>query len=241
MNPDDISRLSRKLLSTSLASEGVVSLGSVDFRDELQVVDEPLRTAVETFIEEIRAAIPSDFNFSLSFDREGVGITLEFDDGNTGVFGVDRYYAISRKSLRRRLREAPWDDIRAQCIQQEGVFDDLLSAADDRPPNIPSSEEAAARYGRKLSDQVARVRELLPLPNFTLIIARDDLGIDVQHIDDRAELIGVVADRMTTQNDILAVLERGVAWPFVEIEKAKQEAVEKLLPISRAKAERRFN
>ena len=57
---------------------------------------------------------------------------------------------------------------------------------------------------------------------------------------DRDELVSSIADLMTTQCEILAVLERGVSWSFAEIEKAKLEAVELLGPISRAKAERRF-
>lgn len=240
MSPNDISRISRKLLSTSLAERGKVSLSSINYMEELNGVDEPLKGSVASFIAEIRDAIPSDFKFDLLFDRDGVEIRLEFDDGNTGVFGVGPWYATSRKSLRLRLAEAPWDEIRAECIQQEEKFDELLSAADDRPPNIPSSEEAASKYADELSQEFVHVREAQPLPLFALFIGREDYGIEVQTFDDRDDLIGVMADRMTTHNDILAVLESGVAWPFDEIEKAKQEAVEGLGPISRAKAERRF-
>jgi hypothetical protein len=49
-----------------------------------------------------------------------------------------------------------------------------------------------------------------------------------------------MANAMTCGYDVLAVLERGVAWSFAEIETAKREVVEKLSPISRAKAERRL-
>jgi hypothetical protein len=45
---------------------------------------------------------------------------------------------------------------------------------------------------------------------------------------------------MTTEYDIVGVVEGGKEWTFDAIESAKLEAVELLGPISRAKAERRF-
>ena len=140
----------------------------------------------------------------------------------------------------RRLRRLPWDEIRSELISRGGIFDELVSDASDRPVNIPSSEAAAKRYANELIDEVGKIQRSSPLPAFSLIIARDDLGINTETLSSRGEVVYTIADRMTTRNDILAVLEKGVPWSFQEIEEAKLEAVEELGPISRAKAEGRM-
>ena len=142
--------------------------------------------------------------------------------------------------MMRKIRGIDWDSTRTELIQRGGAFEELVNEAQDRPVNIPSSEEAAKRYGEALIGAIGKNRRLPPRSPYTLIIARDDLGIQSEQFGSRDEVVYAIADFMTTQNDILAVLEQCVPWPFQDIETAKPEAVEQLGPISRAKAERRM-
>jgi len=187
----------------------------------------------------MRSQIPSDFSFILSFNFNGVNLSVEFEDGNTGAFGPTFYFT-SFKSLRRHLRRQKWDELRLAGIEDGGIFDAWVSEAEDRPVDIPSSEAAAKQNAGELAEALTAIRAAQPLPLFAIVIARRDLGLATEHLRDREETVHIIADRMTTGNDILAVLERGVCWSFAEIEAAKLEAVEQLGPISRAQAERRF-
>lgn len=239
MEADNITRLSRRLITSPLAEDRSVFLHSHDYREDIAKLPSPLRETTLELLEEIRAQIPTDFVFSFSFDFHGVRLSLEFEDGNTSSTGPSAFFT-SFKSLRRYVKKLQWDSIRESAINEGAVFEQMLSEAEDRPVNIPSSEGAAKKYAEPLSSALAEVRATIPLPEFALILARDDLGLGVEVFKTRSEVVFIIADRMTTQNDILAVVERGVTWSFPEIEQAKLEAIEQLGPISRAKAEGRF-
>ncbi len=237
---DNISRLSRKLLATCLATDGKVTLDHKTYLADTCLLSDSLRDEVNSLVEKLRSLIPTDFAFDLFFEMEGVTLSLSFEDGNT-VSTAGRNFFTSQKSLMRSIRHAPWDEMRSDLINKGGIFDEMVSAAADRPVSIPSSEASAKRYGILLVAEIGKNRRLNPRSPFTLIIGRDDLGICSEQFSSREDLVTVIADRMTTQNDILAVLEVCTPWTFEEVEAAKLEAVEQLGPISRAKAERRFN
>ncbi|SDR81984.1 hypothetical protein [Opitutus sp. GAS368] len=239
MTADNIARLSRKLLASCLVEERSVFLHSGDYRENIALLPSPLRETTLMLVDEIRRLVPTDFSFGLAFDFTGLRLSLEFEDGNTGAFGPSAFFT-SFKSLRRHLKKQQWDELRRNGINEGGIFDELLSEAQDRPVNIPSSEEAAKKWANALNEAIAIVRSTQLLPDFALIIARDDAGLNTEPLKSREEVVFTIADRMATSCDILAVLERGVVWSFPEIEQAKLEAIEQLGPISRAKAEGRF-
>jgi hypothetical protein len=236
---DSISRLSRKLLRTPIAEDGRVFIDSSDWETTLAQVDSPAREQASELVRAVRDGIPSDFSFLLVFTYSGVEISTTFEDGNTGADAGTAFFA-SFKSLRRSLRRTDWDEMRRAGIEGGNIFDELLSEAADRPANIPSSKEAAELHSAELTKALADIRSRIPLPAFALVVTRDDVGFGIETFSTRDEVVSIIADRMTTQCDILAVLERGVCWSWDEIESAKAEAVEQLGPISRAKAERRF-
>lgn len=239
MDADKIAHLSMRLLKTPLADDGAVFFHSTDYRKLLSSLRQPLQDKTRSLLEDIRERIPTDFSYSVVFSSEGADVSIDFEDGNTAATAFQLRYT-SIKSLRRNIAKLDWEEARRELIEQGGIFEELVSQAEDRPVNIPSSEAAAARYGDTLAETISEVQARPDLPPFALIIARDDLGISVEVLKSRDEIVYIIADRMTTRNDILAVLERGVCWPFSEIETAKLEAVEQLGPISRAKAEGRL-
>jgi hypothetical protein len=236
---EEMQRLSRKLLASSLREDGQVNLYINDYAEHISVLPDRVRGEVEELMTQIRSIIPTDFSFNVSFELEGARLWTVFQDGNTEADAFEGFFK-TRKSIFRRLRDIPWDELRADLINRGGIFEELVRDADDRPVNIPSSQKAAGIYITELSSEVSKIQHSRPRPPFALIIARDDLGVSSELLPSREAVVFTIADRMTTLNDILAVLENGVPWSFQEIESAKLEAVEQLGPISRAKAEGRF-
>ena len=196
--------------------------------------------AVLSLMADLRATIPNDFGFTVSFEIRGLEVAVEYQDGNSGVFGT-RYLFTRRKSMFQRLRSAHWDELRSNSIQQLSAFDKMVSAADDRPANVPSSKDAAERRLSELLPALAKAKTQTPCPRFILAVARDDIEeIEIENLPDEDKLLGVMGDCMATGYDILSIVENGVIWSFPQVEEAKLKSIADLGPISRAKAERRF-
>lgn len=210
--------------------------------DEAAIAHLPdhLRNTVTGLADGVRERVPDDVSWSLSFDEKGTRFAMEYEDGTTGTINSGRFYA-KRSKLFHDLEVMNWDDFRRESLQGMDVFDELLSEAEDRPAEIPSSEEAAKHYAAPLEALMTKVKHDRPTMSFVLFMGhREVADVSAVEIAEREGLLRIIADRMTLQDDILAVLENGSPWTFAQIEAAKLEAVEGLGPISRAKAERRF-
>lgn len=199
-----------------------------------------IKAQVVDLIAAVRQAIPDDITFELTFYDDFIGIKPTYDDGNVFSNMADEMYFKNRKHLLGNLKRTDWDEFRGSMIGQMGVFEALVNEAEDRPVNIPSSKDAAQHYAIPLATALAEVRSRSPRPQFFAIYARDDGPLEVSVHENEADIIGTMADYMTTECDVLAVCANGVDLSFDEIEEWKLEAVEGLGPISRAKAERRF-
>lgn len=200
-----------------------------------------LKAQVVDLLAAVRKAIPDDITFELTFYDDFIGIKPTYEDGNAFSNMAEEEYFKNKKYLLGNLKRTDWDEFRGLMIDQMGIFEELVSAAADRPVNIPSSKDAAAHYSMPLAAALAEVRSRSPRPQFFAIYARDDEPLSVSVHENEADIIGTMADYMTTQCDVLAVCANGVDLSFDEIEEWKLEAVEGLGPISRAKAERRFD
>lgn len=239
MATEDLKRLSLKLVGTGLAEEGQFIVAHEDYQVTALQLPEELRNAVTELVEEVAAIVPNDFAFWFSFTGRGARLSVDFEDGNTGSTAFNGLFT-SRKSLLRKLREVDWDEARAELIERGGIFDQLVSEADDRPANIHSSRDAAAKHAHELEmilEELATAPRTVP---FVMVIARGDFGIEVIDYPTREAVKDGMGDVMATGCEILAVVEGRTPWTFDALEAAKLEAVERLGPISRAKAERRF-
>jgi hypothetical protein len=244
MAADELARLSRKLRASDIADESGRVILSDDFLlEETKTLPPHLRDDVIALAADVRAIVPSDFSISLIFEFDGVRIDTDLEDGNSGSFGMGGGgFFTSRKSMLKKLRSTRWDEIRGASMRHMDAFDEMVNAADDRPANIPSSEEAAKQYFDQLESVVQEVLTAEPKPPFALFVAREDFGgVGANELFSRDDLIRMIGNRMATDCDIVGVLENGRRWSFAEIESAKAEAVEGLPPISRARAERRFS
>ncbi|WP_414664112.1 hypothetical protein [Horticoccus sp. 23ND18S-11] len=239
MATENLKRLSLKLLATPLAEDGRVYLAGEDYQATTVLLPHDLRDEVNALVEEVLRIVPNDFSVSLSFATDGVHLSTEFEDGNTGSFGPGSRFT-SRKSMFQKLRATNWDAKRADLMEQGSIFEDMLNEAEDRPPNIPLSRDAAQRYAPDLDAIVGEITGRGDPAPFVLVIVRDD-KIEVTEPKTRFALIGDLGDVLATSYEVLAIVENGVKWSFEAIEAVKLEAIEGLGPISRAKAERRFD
>lgn len=243
MAHDNLLALAHSILRHAPSDEGEFILPVQDDATTKALAELPiqLREKMALLLDDIRALVPSDFSTTCEFHKDGMSLLFEYNDGNLNSFGGAAPLFISRKSMRNRLRSMPWDEMRKEHFEKCDFFDALASEAEDRPANIPSSLEAAKVY----ADQLDKVFETLstakrPIP-FVMVHAREGDGVvDVVDYPSRSALVHTMADLMTTQHEILAVVENGERWSFDAIEEAKREAVSYLGPISRAKAERRY-
>jgi hypothetical protein len=239
MATENLLRLSLKLLGTGLAEDGCFVVSHEGYQVTVLQLPADLRAAVKELVEEVAAIVPNDFAFSVSFTVRGASLSVDFEDGNTGSTAFNGLFT-SRKSLLKKLRGLDWDGTRAELIEQGGIFEKLVSEAADRPANIHSSREAAARHAHELEKILGELADAPRTGPFVMVVARDDLGIEVDDYPSRQAVVDEMGDVMTTGYEILAVVEGKTPWTFDAIEAAKLEAVERLGPISRAKAERRF-
>lgn len=243
MAQDNILTLAHTLLRFADTGETVffLPLKEKTAKDTIQRLPELLKNRVHGLLDDLRTLIPSDFRACCVFHQQGMNLLIEYDDGNMHSSDGDSPRFVSRKSMRNRLRSMPWDEMRKEHFKKCDIFDALTSESEDRPSNIPSSSKAAKLYASQLDEAFKTLSTAKrPIP-FVMVHAREGDGVvDVVDYPSRSVLVHTMADLMTTQHEILAVVENGERWSFDAIEEAKREAVSYLGPISRAKAERRY-
>lgn len=239
MAAEDIAQFCRKV-RRHLFRDEMAMLSDKGYTEDTAHLPPNLREEVLALMTDLREAIPNDFGFTASFEFRGLEIAVEYQDGNSGAFGT-RFRFTRRKSMFQRLRTVEWDELRADSIKQLAAFEDMVSAADDRPANIPNSKEAADRRMGELLPALAKAKTQTPCPAFLLAVSReDDEPVEIESLPSEFRLHGAMGDCMATGYDILAIVENGTDWPYSKIEETKVKVIAELGPISRAKAERRF-
>jgi hypothetical protein len=235
----NLARISRAMLAQPIAEDGLVILDARAFEKCAMKLPPKLHREVAELFLLLRSSIPNDLAVRLGFEFDGIHLTVDFEDGNTEATAMNAFFT-SRKSLGRKCRDFDWESRRVELLKQGSIFEDMVEEAKDRPVDIPSSCEAAKRYPEELQAFYSAVNDARSsAPEFLMAYANGD-EVLADDYKDRRDLICRIGDYMTHGCDILAIIEKGRACSFSEIEVAKLEAVEFLGPISRAKAERRM-
>lgn len=201
------------------------------------------RTADElaTLHDRLCRAIPDDFDFSLDFEDAKVSSTLEYVDGPHAGFHMEFPVTLDR-NLIKVLREHDWDDLRAEVIAGTQLHENLADAAE----NYPSMLEDTAEVQKMHSEGIAAFCKQMEAvkPNFAMLTASDDeeesLEYEVTGFDDQEELLGELGDLLTFGHTLVAIWRDGASLPPATVDELRQEALDGLGPISRAKAEGRF-
>ncbi len=200
------------------------------------------RTADElaTLHDRLSRAIPNDFDFSLEFEDGEVVAGLEFCDGPNAGFHMGLPVALDRHLIN-ALREYEWDELRAVVIPGTQFHDNLTDEAADFPVTLEGTADIQSRHGygieRFCKDMAIRN------PLFAVLSAdeeADELEYEVTGFHDRFNLIGEMGDMLACNRAIIAIWAEGASLTPDAVDALRQEALEGLGPISRAKAEGRF-
>ncbi len=84
MAAEDIAHFSRKVRS-HLLRDGSAMLTDTGYAKESAHLPPNLREAVLSLMADLRATIPNDFGFTVSFEIRGLEVAVEYQDGNSGV------------------------------------------------------------------------------------------------------------------------------------------------------------
>lgn len=239
MKNDSLTNLGKRLSKLPTAENGEITVFSDDWEKHCNHADGTSRAQLKELEAQFGELIPNDFNYTLHFDRNGVELDLEFEDGNAaGSIGGASF--TSKKSMFRFLRKTDWDEGRLRVIKQGDAFEEMTAMAETVAPNIPSSEKASQFFENQLSSIRDTAVEVSIENGFCLLTASIHEGGDIKQLDSLKDVYWWIAEKMTLQSHILAVYENGNPWSFEKLEKVKRESIKDFGPISKAKAERRF-
>lgn len=238
----DLDKLAREIISVIPEDEfgdRVLHINNESADGAVDALPEGLQAQVEALRGEIQKRVPDDVQWNLIFDRKGTRFGIDYDDGTAGTINPMHYFG-KRTRLLAQLDATDWDEFRSEALGSMDIFDELVKDAEDRPVNIPSSEEAAKRWAEKLAATVKEIQSRVPPPMFATIYAREDEGVSAQVYESKDDLEFDMVNALPTGYEVLAVWDGGKELGFPEIETLKREIIEGLGPISRAKAEGRF-
>jgi hypothetical protein len=185
-------------------------------------------------------AIPDDFDFFLNFEDGEVFSTLEFRDGPHAGFGMDFPVSLDRHFLN-ALREFDWNELRSMMIPGTQLHENLTDLAAEYPVTLEKTAVIQSRHilgiERFCNDMANRN------PLFAVLSAdeeADEIEYDVTGFNDRFNLIGEMGDMLACNRAIITIWAEGASLTSDAVDLLRQEAIEGLGPISRAKAEGRF-
>ena len=202
-----------------------------------------LRTAdeISTLHDRLCRAIPDDFDFTLEFEDGEVFATLEYGDGPHAGFGSGFPVALDR-NLIKRLRGYNWDDLRAEVISGTQLHENLADVAE----NFASSLEDTAEIQKMHTAGIAEFCKQMEVakPHFAMLTVSEDeeesLEYEVTGFDDQEQLLVELGNLLTHGHTLVAIWRDGASLPPDAVDELRQDALEGLGPISRAKAEGRF-
>ncbi len=212
------------------------------------------RTADElvTLHDRLRRAIPDDFDFSMEFEDGEVFATLEYADGPHAGYGSDFPVALDR-NLVSALCEYDWDSLRAMVIQGTQFHENTADMAGDFPCTLETTGNIQERHAATI-EQFQKDPEFAD-STYTMLSANEweDEEESEDELDEPSlveyevftfpnldNLLGQMGDLLTFRHTIVAILRSGKILSPEETDGLRQEALEGLGPISRAKAEGRF-
>jgi hypothetical protein len=201
------------------------------------------RTAEElvTLHDRLCRYIPNDFEFSIEFEDGEVHFpTLEYLNGHETLCGMGFPVPLDRHLIN-SLRQFNWDDLRAKICPVTEHHDDLT----DRAAKFPVTLESTAVIQSRHSNEIQRFYKEMAIkpPAHAVLWAdeeADELEYKVMSLDNRFDLICEMGDMLACNMAIIAIWSNGAFLAPDAVDELRQEVLEGLKPISRAKAEGRF-
>ena len=186
-------------------------------------------------------AVPDDFDFCLEFGADGgVFAFLEFDDGAQTCFGMSFTVSLDR-NLFASLRALDWDDLRGEAIQATQFQENVCDSAADYPSKLEPCEAVQARHKSRLAAFEKAIKA--SGPSFAVLVCDEDsgpAGYEETRPKDLKNLFGDLGDLMACERVIIAIASNGSLISPTQVDELKSDVLQRLGPISRAKAEGRF-
>lgn len=185
-------------------------------------------------------AIPDDIDFLIEFEDENAFASLEFRDGPHSGFNVPFPVPLDRHVIE-TLRNVDWDEFRSGAIAGTQFHENLTDYADEFPVSLESTEEIRKRHAYGIEVFVRDMTKKKPV--FAVLSIQeewDESEYEVTGFEDRKNFMGSLGDMLACSYSIVAIWANGRDLTPAEVDGLRQEAIEGLGPISRAKAEGRF-
>ena len=206
------------------------------------------RTTIEVLTEVHGAlcrAIPNDFDFRLVFDGHFVSVQPLFADGKNDGAGFEAVEITLDSSGYSRLRAVDWNTVRAEAISGTQLHDQITDIADDLPGGIPPTSELRKIHSERFLE-FERVLNESKIYFAILACSTDEDGLagfegyEVVVRKDKPSLMYDLPNLLACEYQVIAIAIEGKLLDPVETDSYLDEALNCLGPISRAKAEGRF-
>ena len=183
-------------------------------------------------------AIPDDLDFSMLFLDGRADLALEFVDGPNAGSGMMCPFPLDRNLLD-SLRNFDWNEYRVRAINGSQFHDNVIDAAE----HLPSRLESTATNHRVYGVGIEKCLQHAAKQKLDLVVLSADTeectfrSTKIEHAEDLLRHLG---DEMINGRVIIAVVSHGELLDPEATDRLKQDALDRLGPISRAKAEGRF-
>ena len=204
---------------------------------------EGLRSGTRALIDEFRNrlgfAIPDDFDFMLRLGEGRVSGFLIYQDGPMAECVLE--YNFAKPNVVEALRKLPWDEYREQALDGTNLHDEVLKVADRLPILIPSVAEIRSAHAATVAEFEGESKQVTEHYSFLAFCEETGGTGYVQGVsDDRKDFVVTIGDYLTHDFHLLAIVENQKAASPDKVESIRQEALADLPPISKSKAEGRF-
>jgi len=192
-------------------------------------------------------AIPDDVYFVLNFEDGFVHGRIEYRDGDHAGFGMGFPVSLDRHLLN-ALREYDWDNLRGIAIQGSQLQDNVADLAATLPSRIPSIAVIQDSFSGPIKQFESDKR--LAKYTYSLLscnppdedeIKESTIEFNVSTYENRENLIYEMGDLMACGCIMVAIMENGISLSADQVAEIRQEVLDGLGPISRAKAEGNFD
>lgn len=209
-------------------------------REETSENFSSLRRSTRDELEKIRTQlnrlIPNDFDYQVFIENGSIDGSLEYSDGLQSGGGMGLPAKLDGDYVK-DLKKVDWEELRAFFIPGANLHDDAAELAKTFPSKMPSTAAARLFHAEALDAFMSEIKN----DNVSLgVLAYDEM---IQTYDasgytesEREKMEGNICDMLTCGFPIIGIVENGRLLSVEATEDLKHKLVDRLGPISRAKA-----
>ncbi|MBK1830904.1 hypothetical protein JIN77_09215 [Verrucomicrobiaceae bacterium R5-34] len=213
-----------------------VSFSREDASDSYSSLRRSTRDELEKMRAQLNRLIPNDFDYHVFIEDGSISGSLEYSDGPDSGGGMGLPAELDGNYVQ-DLKKVNWEDLRAFFIQGANLHDNAAAIAKNLPSKMPSTAAAQLFHAEALESFMSEIKN----DNAILgVLAYDDTAdsyIASAYAENERETMDAdICDMLTFGFPIIAIVENGELLRVDATEKLKHELVDRLEPVSRAKA-----